>query len=178
MVGLAGALLLCPVSDFRLFLASVSFVYLSYLPEFRATTKVFGYFSSSLLLCSLSLGFCWCPSSCASSSSSLSCPRFSSFYFPDSFCFSSSLHSVFPRSPSRSLSRNSLRFFLRAVISRAYYSLVSCLCRLSVSFFFLFSLAFFCSHSIRGLAASWAFSRTAPFSSLFTAAAWSSSSGF
>ena len=35
--------------------------------------------------------------------------------------------------------------------------LVSCLCRLSVSFFFLFSLAFFCSHSIRGLAASWDF---------------------
>ena len=43
---------------FRLFLASVSFVYLSYLPEFRATTNVFGYSSSSLLLCSLSLGFC------------------------------------------------------------------------------------------------------------------------
>ena len=56
-MGLADALLLCPERDFHLFLASVSFVYLSFLPEFRATTNVFGYSSSSLLLCSLSLGF-------------------------------------------------------------------------------------------------------------------------
>ena len=177
-MGLADTLLLCPVCDFRLFLALVLFVYLSYLPEFRATTKVFGYSSSSLLLCSLSLGFCWCPSRCAASSSSLSCPRSLPFYFLDSFCFSSSLHSVCLPSFSLAFAVQECSSLLSAGRHLpCLLLLVSCLCLLSVSFFFLFSLAFFCSHSIRGLAASWAVSCNAPFSSLLAAAAWSSSSG-
>ena len=111
-MGLAASLLLCPGRAFRLFFASVSFVYLSYLPEFRATTTLFGYSSSSLLLCSLSLGLVGvlpdvlllvlliCPVHALRLSISRTPP------------VSAGRRTLFvsPRSPSRSLSQSALRF--------------------------------------------------------------------
>ena len=83
---------------------------------------------------------------------------------------------VSPRSPSRSLSKNALSFFLRDVISRAYSPSSS---SSSSSSSLSSSLASaFCAHSVRGVAASWAFSRNAPLSSILAAATWSSSSVF
>ena len=75
---------------------------------------------------------------------------------------------VSPRSTSRSLSKNALSFFLRDVISRAYSSPSSSASSSAPSS----SLA----HSVRGVAASWAFARSASLSSVLAAASWSSSS--
>ena len=80
---------------------------------------------------------------------------------------------VSPRSPSRSLSKNVLSFFLRDVITRAYSSPSSS----GPSFSSSSSSSAFRAHSIHGVAASWAFSRNTPLSFL-AAATWSSSSVF
>ena len=74
---------------------------------------------------------------------------------------------VSPRSPSCSLSKNALSFFLRDVISSAYSSSSSASSSAPSS-----SRA----HSVRGVAASWAFARNASLSSILAAASWSSSS--
>ena len=84
---------------------------------------------------------------------------------------------VSPRSPSRSLSKKALSFFLRDVISRAYsssYSLASSSGPSSSSSASSSSRA----HSVRGVAASWAFARNASLSSILAVASWSSSSVF
>ena len=79
---------------------------------------------------------------------------------------------VSPCSPSRSLSKNALSFFLSDVISRAYSSSSSSASSTGPS-----SLASAPSsswaHSVRGVATSWAFARYC-----FIAASWSSSSVF
>ena len=84
---------------------------------------------------------------------------------------------VSPRSPSRSLSKNILSFFLRDVISRAYSSSSSHASSSDPS-----SSASAPSssraHSVRGVATSWAFARNASLSSVLAAALWSSSSVF
>ena len=81
---------------------------------------------------------------------------------------------VSPRSPSRSLSKNALSFFLRDVISRAYSSSSSSASSTGPS-----SSASAPSssraHSVRGVATSWAFARNASLSSILAAASWSSS---
>ena len=77
---------------------------------------------------------------------------------------------VSPRSPSCSLSKNALSFFLRDVISSAYSSSSSSASSSAPSS----SRA----HSVRGVAASWAFARNASLSSILAAALWSSSSVF
>ena len=81
-----------------------------------------------------------------------------------------------PRSPSRSLSKNALSFFLWDVISRAYSSPSSS----SSSSLSLpsSSTSAFRAHGVCGVAASWAFSRNAPLSSILAAATSSSSSVF
>ena len=61
----------------------------------------------------------------------------------------------------RSLSKNALSFFLRDVISRAYYSSSTSSSSSALSFR---------AHSVRGVAASWSFSRNAPLSSILAAA--------
>ena len=76
---------------------------------------------------------------------------------------------VSPRSTSRSLSKNALSFFLRDVISRAYSSPSSSA---------LTSTPSSRAHSVRGVAASWAFARNASLSSVLAAASWSSSTVF
>ena len=78
---------------------------------------------------------------------------------------------VSPCSPSRSLSKNSLSFFLRDVISRAYSSSSASTAGPSSSSTPSSSRA----HSVRGVAASWAFARNAFLSSILAAASWSSS---
>ena len=84
---------------------------------------------------------------------------------------------VSPRSPSRSLSKNALSFFLRDVFSRAYSSSSS-----STSSFGPSSSASAPSssraNSVRGVATSWAFARNASLPSILAAASWASSSVF
>ena len=82
---------------------------------------------------------------------------------------------VSPRSPSRSLSKNALSFFLRDVIPRAYSSPSSSPSSSSLP---SSSASAFRAHSVCGVATSWAFSRNAPLSSILAAATWSSSSVF
>ena len=77
---------------------------------------------------------------------------------------------VSPRSTSRSLSKNALGFFLHDVISRAYSSSSSSTSTSTPSS----SRA----HSVRGVAASWAFACNASLSSVLAAASWSSSTVF
>ena len=81
---------------------------------------------------------------------------------------------VSPRSPTRSLSKNALSFFLRDLISCAYSSSSSASSGAHSSS----SASSFRAHSVREVAASWAFSRNAPLSSILAAATWSSSSVF
>ena len=76
---------------------------------------------------------------------------------------------VSSRSPARALSKNALSFFLHDLISRAYSSSPSGAPSSSSSVR---------AHSMRGVTASWAFSRNAPLSSILAAATWSSSSVF
>ena len=152
---------------------SGSYLYLSYLPEFRAKTEssanplprsfcvrslsgFVGDLPGELLLCPVRVLRVY-----LSSVSSVS-PRHCTLF-------------VSPRSPSRSLSKNALSFFLWDVISRAYSSSspTSSSSSLPSS-----SASSFRAHSVRGVAASWAFSRNAPLSSILAAATWSSSSVF
>ena len=77
---------------------------------------------------------------------------------------------VSPRSPSRALSKNALSFFLRDLISRASSSSAG-----GFSSFSAPSSSAFRAHSVRGVAASWAFSCNASLSSILEAATWSSS---
>ena len=85
-----------------------------------------------------------------------------------------------PRSPYHSLSKNALSFFIHDVVSCAYSSSSS-------SAPSSFTGPSFSSssvpppsraHSVRGVATSWAFARTASLSSVLAAASWSSSSVF
>ena len=82
-----------------------------------------------------------------------------------------------PRTPSRSLSKNAITFFLRDVIFRAYSSPSSSSSSSSLSLPSS-STSVFRAHSVREVAASWAFSRSAPLSSILAAATWSSSPVF
>ena len=84
-------------------------------------------------------------------------------------------HFVSLRSPSRSLSKNALSFFLRDVISCAYSSSSASYCGPSSSASAPSSSR---AHSVRGVATSWAFARNASLSSILAAASWSSSSVF
>ena len=84
---------------------------------------------------------------------------------------------VSPRSPSRAHSKNALSFFLRDLISRASSSSDSDSAGGSSSSSAPSSSAFR-AHSVRGVAASWAFSRNASLSSILEAATWSFSSVF
>ena len=75
---------------------------------------------------------------------------------------------VSPHSPSHSLSKNALSFFLRDAISSAYSSSSSA--HPSASSLW--------AHSVRGVAASWAFGRNTSLSSILAAVSWSSASVF
>ena len=134
-------------------------LYLSYLPEFRAKTESSANpLPRSFCVRSLSDFIGDLPDE-------LLCPvRALRVYL-------SRVSSVSPRprnlfvSP-RSLSKNALSIFLQDVISQAYSSSSS---SSSLSFS---SASSFRAHSVRGVAASWAFSRNAPLSSILAAATW------
>ena len=143
---------------------SGSVAFLSYLPEFRAKTEsavnplprsfcvrsltnFVGDLPDELLLCPVRA-----LRSYLSHTSSLA-PRPRTLF-------------VSPRSPSCSLSKNALSFFLRDVISSAYSSSSSSAPSSSRA------------HSVREVAASWAFARNASLSSILAAASWPSSSVF
>ena len=147
---------------------SGSDIYLSYLPEFRAKTKSSANpLPRSFCVRSLSDFVGDLPDEL------LLCPvRALRLYLSRVSSVSPRPHTLFvsPRSPSRSLSKNAISFFLRDVISRAYSSPSSSLPSSSTSAFR--------AHSVRGVAASWAFSRNAPLSSILAAATWASSSVF
>ena len=138
-------------------------LFLSYLPEFRAKTEsssnplprsfrvrslrdVVGSLPDELSLCPV----CALQIYLRRTSSLSPCPR--------------SL-SVSPRAPSRSLSKNTLRFFLRSVITLSFPSLhpPSSSSR---------------AHSIRAVSTSAAFSRNVPLASILAAVTWSSSTVF
>ena len=135
---------------------SGSDIFLSFLLEFRAKTE------SSVNLLPRS----FCVRSLADFVGDLPeelllCPvRALRIYLSRTASLSPSPRSLFvsPRAPSRPLSMNAFSFFLRDLITRA-------------------SSAFH-AHSVRGVAASWAFSRNASLSSILAAATWSSSSVF
>ena len=145
---------------------SGSDAFLSYLPEFRAKTEsavnpllrsfcvrsltnFVGDLPDELLLCLVRA----LRSYLSHTSSLAPCPR---------------TLFVSPRSPSRSLSKNALSFFLHDVIFSAYSSSSASSSAPSLSR----------AHSVRGVAASWAFARNASLSSILAAASWSSSSVF
>ena len=155
---------------------SGSVMYLSYLPELRAKTEssanplprsfcvpslsdFVGDLPDELLLCPVHAFRLY-----ISQTSSVS-PRPRTLF-------------VSPHSPLHTLSKNALGFFLRDIISRAYSSSSAASCR-APSFSSSSPLPpSVRAHSIRGVAASWAFSRNAPLSSILAAATWSSSSVF
>ena len=154
---------------------SGSDLYLSYLPEFRAKTEssanplprsfcvrslsdFIGDLPDELLLCPV----CALRLYLSRVSSVSPCPR---------------TLFVSPWSPSQSLSKNAINFFLRGVITRAYSS-PSASSSSSSSLPSSSSTSAFRAHSVRGVAASWAFYRNAPLSSILAAATWSSSSVF
>ena len=142
--------------------------FLSYLPEFRAKTE--------LAVNPLPRSFC------VSSLNSfvgdlpdelLLCPvRALRSYLSRTSSIAPRPRTLFvsPRSTSRSLSKNALSFFLRDVISSAYSSPSSSASTSTPSS----SQA----HSVRGVAASWAFAHNASLSSVLAAVSWSSSSVF
>ena len=87
--------------------------------------------------------------------------------------------------PSRSLSKNALSFFIRSVISEAYSSAGLSLPSSTVPASSSASSSFASrprsslrAHGVRGVAASWAFHRNAPLSSILESATWSSASVF
>ena len=148
---------------------SGSDLYLSYLPEFRAKTESSANpLPHSFCVRSLSDFVGDLPDEllpCAVRALRLYLSRVSSV--------SPRPHTLFvsPRSPSRSLSKNVISFFLRASSSPSSSSSSSSSLPSS-------STSAFRAHSVRGVAASWAFSRNAPLSSILAAATWSSSSVF
>ena len=87
-------------------------------------------------------------------------------------------------SPSRPFSKNALSFFLHEVISQASSSSSSSSSMHSApspspsSSISRPAAASFCAHSVHGVAASVAFARNAPLSSILVAATWSSSTVF
>ena len=89
-----------------------------------------------------------------------------------------------PRSPSRSLSKNALSFFICDLISQATSSSSSSSASSSLQSSTeslrpsSSSLTSVRAHGVRGITASDAFARNAPLSSILEAAAWSSSSVF
>ena len=151
---------------------SGSDMYLSYLPEFRVKTES----SANPLPCSF---YVHSLSDFVGNlpDELLLCPvRALRLYISRTSSVSPRPRTLFvsPRSPSRCLSKNALIFFLRDIISRAYSS--SSVASASSSSSPLPPSVR--AHSIREVAASWAFSRNAPLSSIFPAATWSSSSVF
>ena len=78
---------------------------------------------------------------------------------------------VSPRAPSRSLSKNALSFFLREVIADAYSAsgspLTSVACSSSLPSRSSRSSSYLRAHEVRGVAASLAFLRNAPFASVW-----------
>ena len=173
LVSLATA---CRVGELQAVSRDVSFsgsdIFLSYLPEFRAKTE----YSANPLPRS------FCVRSLQEFVGDLPkelllCPVHAlRVYLSRVSSVSPRPHSLFvsPRSPSRPLSKNALSFFLRDLISRANASSSSS-CTDAPSFS---SSSSFWAHSMRGVAASWAFSRNAPLSSILAAVTWSSSSVF
>ena len=91
-------------------------------------------------------------------------------------------HFVSPRSPSRSLSKNALSYFLRSVIlqSLSLAPAASSLPSTSSASLAASSASgtWFRAHSVRSVATSTAFARNVPVSSLLEAASWSSASVF
>ena len=154
---------------------SGSDIYLSYLPEFRAKTESSAHLlPRSFCLRSLSDFVGDLPDEL------LLCPvRTLRLYLSRVSSISPRPRTLFvsPRSPSRALSKNALSFFLRDVTSRAYSS-PSASSSSGPSSSSSSSSSAFCAHSIRGVAASWVFSRNASLSSILAAATWSSSSVF
>ena len=172
LVSLATA---CRVGELQAVSSEVSLsgsdAYLSYLPEFRAKAEsavnplprsfcvrslddVVGNLPDELLLCPVR-ALC---SYLARTSSLVSRPR---------------TLFVSPRSPSCSLFKNALSFFLRDVISSAYSSSSSSAPSSSSS-----APSSSRAHSGRGVATLWAFARNASLSSILAAASWASSSVF
>ena len=160
-------------------------LFLSYLPEFRAKTEssarplphsfpvrslrdFVGPLPDELLLCPV---------------------RALRMYLSHTASLPSRPRSLFlsPRSPSRSLSKNALSFFIREVIAEAYSlagrSLPSAPSSSSSSSSVSSSSSSrprssLCDHGVRGVAASWAFHRNAPLTSILESATWSSASVF
>ena len=87
---------------------------------------------------------------------------------------------VSPRSPSRSLSKNALSFFIHDVIAEAYFSAGRSLPSAPSSSSSSSSRprSSLRAHGVRGVAASWAFFHNAPLASILEAATWSSPSVF
>ena len=88
---------------------------------------------------------------------------------------------VSPRSPSHSLFKNALSFFLQDVISRAYLSSSSSSTTTSSSAGPSFSASapsLSRAHSVCGIATSWTFAHNATLSSILIVASWSSFSVF
>ena len=87
---------------------------------------------------------------------------------------------VSPSSPSRSLSKNALSFFIREVIAEAYSSAGRSLPSAPSSSSSSSSRprSSLRAHGVRGVAASWAFHRNAPLASILESATWSSPSVF
>ena len=90
-----------------------------------------------------------------------------------------------PCSPSRSLSKNALSFFIQNVVAEVYssagLSLPSATPSSSTSSSSpstSCSRSSLCAHGVRGVAASWAFHRNAPLSSILESATWPSASVF
>ena len=153
---------------------SGSDAYLSYLPEFRAKTEsAVNPLPRSFCVRSLKDFVGDLPDEL------LLCPvRALRSYLARTSSLSSRPRALFvsPRSPSRSLSKNALSFFLRNVISRAYSSSFSASSSGSSSSASAPSSSR--AHSVRGVATSWVFARNASLSSILAAAPWSSSSVF
>ena len=157
-------------------------VFFSYLPEFRAKTEsssnplprsflvrslrdFVGDFPDELLLCPVHAVCVY-----------LSCTSSLSLHPRSLF--------VSPRSPSRPLSKNTLSFFFREVISQASSSSSSSSSEPSAPSPYPSSSGLSCpaaafrAHSVRGVVASVAFARNAPLSFILAAATWSSSTVF
>ena len=154
---------------------SGSDAYLSYLPEFRAKTEsAVNPLPRSFCVRSLKDFVGDLPDEL------LLCPvRALRSYLARTSSLSSRPRALFvsPRSPSRSLSKNALSFFLRNVISRAYSSSSSSASS-SGSSSSASAPSSSRAHSVRGVATSWVFARNASLSSILAAAPWSSSSVF
>ena len=151
---------------------SGSDIYLSYLPEFRTKTESSANpLPRSFCVRSLSDFVGDLPDEL------LLCPvRALSLYLSRVSSVTPRPRTLFvsPRCPSRSLSKNALIFFLRDVTTRTYSS-PSASSSSGLSSSSSSSSSTFRAHSICGVAASWAFSRNAPPSSILVVATWSSS---